>query len=164
MKGIEDSGGKWGEFVPDSYIEGIEDIQRASNVAGGQFGVVAPPTKQQMKERNLRLSQYEYEEIQKHIRGEVADQRFSGYELEFMQHIGNMTPEQFEQELRDASISFHAGIDPRPRVQVPTPELETILEYGYKTTHEIRSDHSLRPIRLPYEASIGIHPSTPAHL
>jgi hypothetical protein len=117
-----------------------------------------------MKERNSRLSQYEYEEIQKHIRGEVADQRFSGYELEFMQHIGNMTPEQFEQELRDASISFHAGIDPRPRVQVPTPELETILEYGYKTTHEIRSDHSLRPIRLPYEASIGIHPSTPANL
>ena len=164
MKGVEESGGSWSEFTTEAYRDGIDEIEKASYAAGGQFPVSKPPSKQDMRDRNSRLISREYEQIQKHIRGESADPRFRGYEIEFLQHLGNMTPEQFEQEFRDATISFHAGIDPRPRVQVPIPEFETILEYGYKTTHEIRSDHSLKPIRLPYEASIGIHPNTPANL
>lgn len=164
MKSIEDNGGSWGEVVPDSYRDNIDAIEKASYAAGGQFNVTRPPTRQQMRDSNANLAKTQYEQIQKHIRGEVADPRFKGLELEFMQHLGQMTPEQFEQELKDAAISFHAGLDPRPRVQVPIPEFTTILEHGYKTTHEIRSDHSARPIRLPYEATLGIHPNTPANL
>jgi DNA polymerase III epsilon subunit-like protein len=164
MKGIEDSGGSWGEVVPDSYRDSIKEIEAASFAAGGQFNVTRPPTKQDMRDSNAAVAKSQYEQIQKHIRGEVADPRFKGLELEFLQHLGQMTPEQFEQELKDASISFHAGLDPRPRVQVPIPEFTTILEHGYKTTHEIRSDHSAKPIRLPYEATLGIHPKTPANL
>jgi DNA polymerase III epsilon subunit-like protein len=163
-KGIEENGGSWGGFVPDSYRENLKEINNASWAAGGQFPVDKPPTREEIRTRNASLARTQYEQIQKHIRGEIADSRFMGLELGFMQHLGSMTPEQFEQEFRDATISFHAGIDPRPRVQVPIPELTTILEHGYKTTHEIRSDHSSRPIRLPYEAKIGIHPNTPANL
>lgn len=165
-KGIEESGGSWGDFVPDSYRDEIAEINKASYGVGGQFDVRKPPSKQEMKEENSGFVGRIYKLIQQQSRGEESDlnSRFAGYELDFFEHLAVMTPEQLEQEVRDAAISFHAGIDPRVRVQVPIPEFINILEYGYKTTHEIKSDHSPKAIRLPYEASIGIHPNTPANL
>jgi hypothetical protein len=165
-KSIEESGGSWGDFVPDSYRDGNAEINRASSNAGGEMKVFKAPSKQEAREENSKFARRIYESIQKQIRGEENEltNQFKGYELDFVQHLAGMTPEQFEQEVRDAAISFHAGIDPRPRVQVPHMELANILEYGYKTTHEVRSDHSAKGIRLPYEASIGIHPKTPANL
>ena len=166
VNGIKENGGSWGDFVPDSYRDGIDKIDAASRAAGGKFPVRKPVSKQEMKEQNTAFVSKTHESIQRQIRGEQpgSSSRLAGYEIEFLQHIDSMTPERFEQEVRDAAISFHAGIDPRPRVQVPHAELTTILEYGYKTTHEIRSDQSVKAIRMPYEASIGIHPNTPANL
>ena len=164
IKGIEENGGSWGGFVPDSYLEKFAEIDAASWAAGGQFNVQKPLTREQAQKGIDFFLNSQYQEIQAHLRGETGDFRFIGYDLEFLEHLRQMTPEQFAQEVRDANISFHAGIDPRVRVQVPIPELTSVLANGYKTTHELRSDHSPRAIRLPYEASIGIHPKTPANL
>ena len=164
IKGIEENGGTWGDFVPDSYRENIGKIDAASWAAGGQFNVQKPLTKEQTQKDIDSFVSRQYQEIQAHLRGEKGDFRFINYDVNFLEHIRQMTPEQFAQEVRDANISFHAGIDPRVRVQVPIPELTSILANGYKTTHELRSDHSGKSIRIPYEASIGIHPKTPANL
>jgi hypothetical protein len=163
-KGIEENGGSWGDFVPDSYRDSIAEIDAASWAAGGQFNVQKPLTKEQTQKDIDSFVGRQYQEIQAHLRGEKGDFRFINYDLGFLEHLRQMTPEQFAQEVRDANISFHAGIDPRVRVQVPIPELTSVLANGYKTTHEVRSDHSPKAIRLPYEASIGIHPKTPANL
>ena len=164
IKGIEENGGTWGDFVPDSYRENIKEIDAASWAAGGQFNVQKPLTKEQTQKDIDSFVSRQYQEIQAHLRGEKGDFRFINYDVNFLEHIRQMTPEQFAQEVRDANISFHAGIDPRVRVQVPIPELTSVLANGYRTTHELRSDHSGKSIRLPYEASIGIHPKTPANL
>jgi DNA polymerase III epsilon subunit-like protein len=164
IKGIEENGGSWGDFVPDSYRENIGEIDAASWAAGGQFNVQKPLTKEQTQKDIDSFVSRQYQEIQAHLRGEKGDFRFINYDVNFLEHIRQMTPEQFAQEVRDANISFHAGIDPRVRVQVPIPELTSVLANGYRTTHELRSDHSGKSIRLPYEASIGIHPKTPVNL
>jgi len=87
-----------------------------------------------------------------------------GTELDFQAHLGSMTENELEQEILDSISQFHAGLDPRPRVQVPNQDLTRIIANGYKTTHEVDSDHSSSPMRLSYEAEIGIHSDVPSNL
>ena len=88
----------------------------------------------------------------------------AGTEIDFQAHLGSMTEDELEQEILDSISQFHAGLDPRPRVQVPNQDLTRIVANGYKTTHEVDSDHSSSPLRLSYEAEIGIHPDVPSNL
>lgn len=97
-------------------------------------------------------------------RNTVLSQFLAGTEIEFQAHLASMTDDELEQEILDSLSEFHAGLDTRPRVQIPHQDLTRIIGNGYKTTHQISSDHSPSPMRRAYETQIGIHPDVPDDL
>jgi hypothetical protein len=80
--------------------------------------------------------------------------------------ILDSSDEELLQVLEDQSVALHQGMSRNVRVSIPAgARLDSFLSDGrYKTTHEVRSDHSAADIRRQYETQIGIAPDTPDEL
>lgn len=159
-----------GAGMSDDFIDNIwPTLDKRSFMAPGTNW--APKKKSEaVAERGKRLKQF-VQELKASIGGEGVDPRstslsphLAGTEIEFQAHLASMTDDELEQEILDSVSQFHAGLDPRPRVNVPYQELTRIIANGYKTTHEMRSDHSASPVRRAYETEIGIHPEVPDNM
>lgn len=157
-----------GAGMSDAYIddEWPQISQRLDIVTGR-----APLKKSEAVARRREWSKQFVQTLKDSIGSEESEPRntflsqfLAGTEIEFQAHLGSMTDDELEQEILDAVSQFHAGIDPRPRVNVPHQELTRIIANGYKTTHEVDSDHSPSPMRRSYEAEIGIHPDVPNNI
>jgi DNA polymerase III epsilon subunit-like protein len=154
-----------GANMSDEYVDNWESIEPRLS---GELGIRKPLKKAEARAQSSEAMRRFGSMLRDSIGNEnkPAQQTpysplFAGVELDFMAHIGSMTDEEIENELVDAMTEFHAGLDPRPRVQVWQGDLTRILQHGYKTTHNITSDHSSSPMRKTYEAEIGIHPDFP---
>jgi DNA polymerase III epsilon subunit-like protein len=155
-----------GAAMSDEYIDSWPEIQSKLN----QSEIIArkPLTKSEARQRTRSGIQWFAKALQDAIGGEGRDPQqtavspyLRGVELDFMAHIAEMSEDELEQEVIDAISEFHAGIDPRPHIQVWQGDLTRIIQNGYKTTHQVDSDHSNSPMRKVYEAEIGIHPDVP---
>lgn len=84
----------------------------------------------------------------------------NGLDPSFGDYIRKTDEQELIADLRQAAIQFHAGIDPKPRMNTDTASLMEIMQNGLKR------DDSSKPRRLSermkaYEADIGISPDLP---
>lgn len=84
----------------------------------------------------------------------------NGLDPSFGDYIRKTDEQELIADLRQAAIQFHAGIDPKPRINTDTASLMEIMQNGLKR------DDSSKPRRLSermkaYEADIGISPDLP---
>lgn len=152
-----------GAGMSDNYIDTWPEI--LSKINQSEIQARKPQTKGEARRSTQESIQRFAKNLQDAIGGEgkepqqtVLSPYLRGMELDFMAHIAEMSEDELQQEIMDSISEFHAGLDPRPRVQVWQGDLTRILEHGYKTTHQVKSDHSSSPMRKVYEAEIGIHP------
>lgn len=169
MSGITKAGSSWSDdFLSEKYISELPKLvqlaQQKGAILGGDRRI--PATRERTQKRVDTLVENLHKDLQEAINGNgnnVIETR--GYPIEFIAHVSNMSPVELKQNIRDAVIDFHSGLDPRVRIQTPRQELKSILENGYKTVHGInQSDHSQTPIRTMFETYNGIHPDVPAEL
>jgi hypothetical protein len=83
----------------------------------------------------------------------------SGLDPDFMKYIANSSEEALARDVRIAANEFHAGIDPRVRIQVPSASIKNVIDSGVA-----RKNATGNNIRKKYEAWIGIHPDTPEEM
>lgn len=160
---LESTKSSVGAGMSDDYIDSWPEIESKLNQS--EIRARKPLTKSEARQQTRDAVKRFGKALQDAIGGEnkepqqtIMSPYLRGMELDFMAHIAEMSEDELEQEVIDAISEFHAGIDPRPHVQVWQGDLTRIIQHGYKTTHQVKSDHSNSPMRRVYEAEIGIHP------
>lgn len=79
--------------------------------------------------------------------------------------IRDMSDDEIISILESEVLRLHQGFDRSLGVSIKPERLQRLLEDGrYKTTHEVKSDHSGPTERGQYEASFGFPPDTPPEL
>jgi len=76
---------------------------------------------------------------------------------EIQRLIGNMDDRDISQMLNSVAVSFHDGVDRRPRLRVSDDELKKIISDGGR--HYKNQGH-FSNLERSYQALIGIHPDT----
>ena len=83
----------------------------------------------------------------------------SGLDPEFLKYVANSSSEQLTRDAKIAALEFHAGVDPRVRIQVPASQIKSTIDNGV-----MRNSSTGNTIRKKYEAWIGLPPDMPEHL
>lgn len=159
---IEESGGTWGK-INDDYLNANDSDSRLffpritdkdTSVRLERMQYILDDLRELIASQTLQPNNKRFQELD-----EDSVKYFSP---EVIQLIEGMSNDELVDLLTEQAVKFHGGIEKNVRVRVnPNNSLLSILDDGYKTTHEVQSNHSGADIRSQYEVVAGVPLSAP---
>ena len=159
---IEESGGTWGKITED-YLNANDSNSRLffPRITDKDTLVRLERMKYILDDLRELIASQTLQPNNKRIQ-ELDEGSVKYFSPEVLQLVEKMSDEELVGLLTEQAVKFHGGIEKNVRVRVnPGSSFFSILDDGYKTTHEVQSDHSGADIRSQYEVVAGIPLSAP---